>query len=102
MADRAHNFRATRRGGFEVTNSQSSLETEERKYQLSGDIKSTSLVLNSRCSQTSMMRFHFLIDNTGSFHQRQPFLYQENYHVNHVQIDRRSSHRWRRSKEGCC
>jgi hypothetical protein len=30
MTDRAHVFRVTTRGGFEVTNSQSSLETEDK------------------------------------------------------------------------
>jgi hypothetical protein len=30
MADRAHVFHATTRGGFEVTNSQSSLKTEDK------------------------------------------------------------------------
>jgi len=65
MTDHAHVFHVTTRGGFEVTNSQSSLETEDkalaiRRHQI------TISCFELAVFKISIMRFHISIENTGS------------------------------------
>jgi hypothetical protein len=93
-------FHAIARRGLEVMNSHSSLETEEkvpatRRHQINISCFEFAVFIGN------MIWFHFLIGNTESFHQRQPHLYQENYCVNSVKINRVLSRRWRGSEVGC-